>query len=126
MIVKQNELNKDGDIVSFDSFAKGENNLTSFDLDTNLDFKSESDSDIDQSEVKEEVKWVPEEQHRLLADYFKDMSNEPFFNSKKQIEIFAKLKIFEAKAQEYNSMIKKLLVLKSRVKKALKSLKFST
>jgi len=123
MIVKRNELNKDGDIVSFDSFVKGENNLTSFELDTNLDFKSESDSDIDQSEVKEEVKWVPEEQHRLLADYFKDMSNEPFFNSKKQIEIFAKLKIFEAKAQEYNSMIKKLLVLKSRVKKSSKEFK---
>lgn len=123
MIVKKNELNKDGDIVSFDSVVKGEHNLTSFDLNTSLEFKSESDFDIDQSEVKKEVEWVPEEQHRLLADYFKDMSNETFFNSKKQIEIFAKLKKFEAKAQEYNSMIKKLLVLKSRVKKNSKEFK---
>ena len=74
MIVKKNELNKDGDIVSFDSVVKGEHNLTSFDLNTSLEFKSESDFDIDQSEVKKEVEWVSEEQHRLLADYFKDMS----------------------------------------------------
>ncbi len=117
MIIKQNELNEGGDFMAFDSYVKGDSNLTSFDLDTNLDFNLESDSDIDKSEVKEEVEWVPEEQFRLLSAYFKDMSNEPLFTSKQQIENFAKLKKFEAKAQEYNSMIKRLLVLKSRVKK---------
>ncbi|HWP93638.1 MAG TPA: RNA polymerase sigma factor RpoD/SigA [Thermodesulfobacteriota bacterium] len=56
----------------------------------------------------EDEQYVPDESFRLLNAYFKDMAVEPLFNSKKEIEISAKIKKCEAKAREISSLLEKL------------------
>jgi RNA polymerase primary sigma factor len=56
----------------------------------------------------EDDQYVPDESFRLLNAYFKDMAVEPLFNSKKEIEISAKIKKCEAKAREISSLLEKL------------------
>ncbi len=64
---------------------------------------------------KEEDKWIPDEQLRLLYVYFKDMAVEPLFAAKQEVEISARIKMCELKIEELPKIIEKLG--KTRVRK---------
>ena len=49
--------------------------------------------------------WVPDEQYRLLYVYFKDMSLEPLFKSKQEVEVSAKIKKSELIASNFTKIL---------------------
>ena len=51
---------------------------------------------------------TPDEQHRILNDYFRDIAREPLLTLREEVEIPAKIKRCECKAREIKSLLEKL------------------
>ncbi|MFQ5788532.1 MAG: RNA polymerase sigma factor RpoD/SigA [Thermodesulfobacteriota bacterium] len=99
-------INEHGEFVkkeeTFASIANEDD--TMFDLEP--DFKSH---ELNSTEDHDEQQWTPDEQFRLFYAYFKDMSSEPLFTQREEIEVSAKIKKCEASAKKIKVMIDKLL-----------------
>jgi len=99
------------EISDFGELIQDDDGIRSFDIDDDrlLDFEM-SDSNIQSKEPPEPEKesWTPQEQLRLLYTYFKDMASEPLLTPREEIEVSAKIKKCEKKAEEIRIIIDKL------------------
>ncbi len=67
--------------------------------------------------------WIPDEQFRLLYVYFKDMAVESLLSAKQEVEVSAKIKKCEAKANEFANNVDELNKLRQKVSSRKKSKK---
>ena len=84
---------------------------------SNIEIKEEPEKK-EESE-KETKQWTPDEEFRLLQVYFKEMGTEPLLTPKEEIEVSAKIKRCEAKADEMRSVLESLF--EKRLGKALQN-----
>ena len=114
MEIKYKNMNENSSKTNdFESFVSdGE-----VEMDLDGDLLDADDSKTKSSKTEEEEdEWTPDEQLRLLYVYFKDMAIEPLFTAKQEVEISAKIKKCEAKAQELNVIITKLTAMRSKLR----------
>lgn len=82
---------------------------------SNIELKEEPEKK--ESSDKEKKQWNPDEEFRLLQVYFKEMGAEPLLTPKEEIEVSAKIKRCEAKANEMRYVLESLF--EKRLGKAL-------
>jgi len=98
--------------VSVEKFDDGkENSRESEDEESTFGLK-ESISEYGNRDVKVVNKngssGTPDEQHRILNDYFRDIAQEPLLTLREEVEIPAKIKRCECKAREIKSLLEKI------------------
>lgn len=99
--MKQAEINQFEDISD-----TGKNSGEQFELDVDMDFETDHEQPEEQaSEVISEYNNSPDNQYRLLNNYFRDIATEPLLNIREEIEIPAKIKKCESKAEQIELLL---------------------
>lgn len=70
---------------------------------------AENESSDKTEEPDSKPEWTPDEEFRLLQAYFKEMGTEPLLTTRGEIEVSAKIKKCEAKANEHRAFLEKVL-----------------
>ncbi|MEE9213593.1 MAG: sigma-70 family RNA polymerase sigma factor [Thermodesulfobacteriota bacterium] len=100
-----------------------DDDISSIEIDKEI-YEVESKTDFSSIEFEEDddkEDWTPDEQLRLLYVYFKDMSVEPLFSARDEVEISAKIKKCERRSRELRLVINKLHKLYTNVSARRKS-----
>ncbi|MEM7009161.1 MAG: sigma-70 family RNA polymerase sigma factor [Thermodesulfobacteriota bacterium] len=102
------------EITEFEDLSDApKNSEKQFEIESNMDFdldeeKTEQESNDSIADYNNGAQYSQDSQHRLLNNYFKDISTEPLLNVREEIEIPAKIKKCEEKADQIRALLEEI------------------
>ncbi len=118
METKYKEFDDTVAVNEFEGYVGDDDNI-SISYKDNYIQEEENENGFSSRRIKQKSKTdeTPDEQLRLLYVYFKDMSVEPLFTAREEIEISAKIKKCEAKSRELYSHVLKIKDVETSIRK---------
>ena len=99
--MKQAEINQFEDLSD-----ASKNSEEQFELDVDMDFElDQEESKVQAADIASEYNNTQDNQYRLLNNYFRDIATEPLLNIREEIEIPAKIKKCESRADQIKLLL---------------------
>ncbi len=110
METKYNEFDETASATEYVEFEREDDEVSSINFKDSYSRDGGSDGEFDSGKRNSKSKSddTPDEQLRLLYVYFKDMSVEPLFTAREEVEISAKIKKCESRSRELVGLVGKL------------------
>ncbi len=105
---------KQAEITQFEDLSDAtKNSEEKFEIQDDIDFETNHEHPEEQraeaiAEFKDEPQYSQDNQYRLLNNYFRDISTEPLLNIREEIEIPAKIKKCESKAEQIKELLSEI------------------